>query len=230
MQDGARGQARGRPVPAARAEAQRCRAGYPAGDAGPARVHLRGPVAAAWPHSPSAPVPVPPRQPGYNKRLCAAACLTRQCIRVSAGDATVWTDDVWVVDSIQVECGRSRKTARRSDLAGWAEYGFAFALVPGPAAAPGLHPAGPARRLRPGRCDSRVRQELLRHGVRGDHASARITLLRPARTGESREWPAPSSTWSSKAATPRNFTRRPREGQMRSSSRRSASSLTCRSG
>jgi hypothetical protein len=40
---------------------------------------------------------------------------------------------------------------KRSDLAGWAEYGVLrqpFALVPGPAAAPGVHPAGPARRIR----------------------------------------------------------------------------------
>jgi hypothetical protein len=29
-----------------------------------------------------------------------------------------------VVDSTPVECGRSRETARRSDLAGWAEYGY----------------------------------------------------------------------------------------------------------
>jgi len=36
----------------------------------------------------------------------------------------VWTDDVWVVDSTPVECGRSRETALRSDLAGWAEYGY----------------------------------------------------------------------------------------------------------
>ena len=36
----------------------------------------------------------------------------------------LWTDDVWVVDSTPVECGRSRETARRSDLAGWAEYGY----------------------------------------------------------------------------------------------------------
>lgn len=36
----------------------------------------------------------------------------------------MWTDDVWVVDSTPVECGRSRETARRSDLAGWAEYGY----------------------------------------------------------------------------------------------------------
>ena len=36
----------------------------------------------------------------------------------------LWTDDVWVVDSTPVECGRSRETARRSDLAGWAQYGY----------------------------------------------------------------------------------------------------------
>jgi DDE family transposase len=36
----------------------------------------------------------------------------------------MWSDDVWVADSTPVECGRSRETARRSDLAGWAEYGY----------------------------------------------------------------------------------------------------------
>jgi hypothetical protein len=31
---------------------------------------------------------------------------------------------VWVVDSTPIECGRSRETVKRSDLAGWAEYGY----------------------------------------------------------------------------------------------------------
>ena len=31
---------------------------------------------------------------------------------------------MWVVDSTPVECARSRETVRRSDLAGWAEYGY----------------------------------------------------------------------------------------------------------
>lgn len=31
---------------------------------------------------------------------------------------------MWVADSTSVECGRSRETARRSDLAGWAQYGY----------------------------------------------------------------------------------------------------------
>ena len=46
------------------------------------------------------------------------------CIRVLAADTSVWADDVWVVDSTPVECGRSRETAKRSELAGWAEYGY----------------------------------------------------------------------------------------------------------
>ena len=29
-----------------------------------------------------------------------------------------------VVDSTPVECGRSRETVKRSDLAGWAQYGY----------------------------------------------------------------------------------------------------------
>ena len=33
-------------------------------------------------------------------------------------------DDVWIADSTPVECGRSRETAKRSDLAGFAEYGY----------------------------------------------------------------------------------------------------------
>jgi hypothetical protein len=41
-----------------------------------------------------------------------------------AADTTVWSDDVWVADSTPVECGRSRETVKRSDLAGWAEYGY----------------------------------------------------------------------------------------------------------
>jgi hypothetical protein len=68
--------------------------------------------------------PYLPQQPGYNKRLRGAAALIRDCIRVLAVDTSVWADDVWVVDSTPVECGRSRETARRSDLAGWAEYGY----------------------------------------------------------------------------------------------------------
>jgi hypothetical protein len=68
--------------------------------------------------------PYLPQQPGYNKRLRAAANLLRQVIAVLASDTTFWTDDVWVADSTPVECGRSRETTKRSALAGWAAYGY----------------------------------------------------------------------------------------------------------
>jgi hypothetical protein len=68
--------------------------------------------------------PYLPLQPGYNKRLRASAALIAVVIRVLAADTSLWADDVWVVDSTPVECGRFRETVRRSDLAGWAQYGY----------------------------------------------------------------------------------------------------------
>ena len=63
-------------------------------------------------------------QPGYNKRVRKAFVLFIRVIRMLAMDTTLWSDDVWVVDSTPVECGRSRETVRRSDAAGWAQYGY----------------------------------------------------------------------------------------------------------
>ncbi|WP_405678088.1 IS982 family transposase [Streptomyces sp. NBC_01511] len=68
--------------------------------------------------------PYLPQQPGYNKRLRKAAELIRRVTRALARDTTLWSDDVWVADSTPVECGRSRETVKRSDLAGWAQYGY----------------------------------------------------------------------------------------------------------
>ena len=77
-----------------------------------ARAHLRGMF------------PRLPQQPGYNKRMRALAATMTWLIAVLARDTSLWSDDVWIADSTPVECGRSRETARRSDLAGWAEYGY----------------------------------------------------------------------------------------------------------
>ena len=68
--------------------------------------------------------PYLPGQAGYNKRLRAAAGLIQALIRMLAADTSAWTDDTWVIDSTPVECGRSRPTAKRSELAGWAGYGY----------------------------------------------------------------------------------------------------------
>ncbi|GLY80519.1 IS982 family transposase [Actinoallomurus iriomotensis] len=68
--------------------------------------------------------PYLPEQPGYNKRLRGAAVMIKHVLRALATDTAFWRDDVWVIDSTPVECGRSRETAKRSDLAGWAQYGY----------------------------------------------------------------------------------------------------------
>jgi len=65
-----------------------------------------------------------PTQSGYNKRVRAAAGVLRAVIGHLVARTSCSADDVWVVDSTPVECGRSRETAKRSDLAGWAEYGY----------------------------------------------------------------------------------------------------------
>jgi hypothetical protein len=68
--------------------------------------------------------PYVPQQPGYNKRLRAARGLVQHCVRALASSTALWSDDVWLVDSTPVECARSRETVKRSDLAGWAQYGY----------------------------------------------------------------------------------------------------------
>ncbi len=68
--------------------------------------------------------PYLPQQSGYNKRLRRLADTLRWLIGALARDTRLWADDVWVADSTPVECTRSREAAHRSDLAGWAEYGY----------------------------------------------------------------------------------------------------------
>jgi len=77
-----------------------------------ARAHLR----ALFPYL--------PQQSGYNKRLRKLAGTIGWLIGVLGRDTSVFTDDVWLADSTPVECARSRESARRSDLAGFAEYGY----------------------------------------------------------------------------------------------------------
>lgn len=61
--------------------------------------------------------PYLPQQSGYNKRLRNAAGLMRSVNRTLATTTSVWSDDVWVVHSTPVECGRS--PARPSNAPTW---------------------------------------------------------------------------------------------------------------
>jgi Transposase DDE domain len=69
-------------------------------------------------------VPYLPLQPGYNKRLRKLAGTIGWLIGMLARDTSLFSDDVWVADSTPVECARSRETVQRSELAGFAEYGY----------------------------------------------------------------------------------------------------------
>lgn len=68
--------------------------------------------------------PYLPGQSGYNKRLKSALPLVKTMIRELAVDSDFWFDNHWITDSTPVPCGMSRPTVRRSNLAGWAGYGY----------------------------------------------------------------------------------------------------------
>lgn len=68
--------------------------------------------------------PFLPLQPGYNKRLRAALPQIKRVIRALARDSDFWHDTVWISDSTPVPCGMSRPTVKRSEVAGWANYGY----------------------------------------------------------------------------------------------------------
>jgi Transposase DDE domain len=68
--------------------------------------------------------PYVPKQSGYNKRLRRLApqicLLIAQLARISPS----FCDRLRLLDSTPVPCGASRETAKRSELAGWAAYGY----------------------------------------------------------------------------------------------------------
>jgi hypothetical protein len=68
--------------------------------------------------------PYLPQQPGYNKRLRALAPTIATVITELAVSSPSFCDNLRLMDSTPVPCGQSRETARRSELAGHAAYGW----------------------------------------------------------------------------------------------------------
>jgi hypothetical protein len=62
-------------------------------------------------------------QPEYNRRLRQLAWLLEAALRWLAQHTPATAERLRLVDGTPVVCGRSRRTATRSDLAGWAGYG-----------------------------------------------------------------------------------------------------------
>jgi hypothetical protein len=68
--------------------------------------------------------PYLPKQPGYNKRLRKLAPTIAGVITQLAVSSPSFSDGLRLLDSTPVPCGQSRETARRSELAGYASYGW----------------------------------------------------------------------------------------------------------
>ena len=64
------------------------------------------------------------RQPEYNTRLKTAAPLMETALRWLAGATPATAELLRLMDATPVPCGQSAVTARRSDLYGWAGYGY----------------------------------------------------------------------------------------------------------
>ncbi|MGI5258024.1 IS982 family transposase [Streptomyces angustmyceticus] len=65
-----------------------------------------------------------PQQSAYNKRLNAAGPLISQVIEALASQVPTWHDDLRLIDSTPLPCAAARETAKRSELAGHAGYGY----------------------------------------------------------------------------------------------------------
>ncbi len=74
--------------------------------------HLRG----MFPHVPG--------QSGWSKRLRALAGTMSWLITTVGRSTSVWDDALWPAGSTPIECARSRPTVKRSEPAGWAQYGY----------------------------------------------------------------------------------------------------------
>ncbi|MER5420867.1 hypothetical protein ABT356_13635 [Streptosporangium roseum] len=98
--------------------------------------------------------PCLPGRSGDGKRRRKASALVTRMIRMLGADTSLWSDDVWVADCTPVECGRSRETVKRSDLAGWTTYGY----WPGRGWVGRPCCGGPTTRLPPPRTGHRARQ------------------------------------------------------------------------
>jgi len=68
--------------------------------------------------------PYIPKQPGYNKRIRALAPRICLVINHLARISPSFGDRLRLLDSTPVPCGASRQTVKRSELAGWAAYGY----------------------------------------------------------------------------------------------------------
>jgi hypothetical protein len=68
--------------------------------------------------------PYLPQQSGYNKRIRKLAPQVVRLLNQLVFESPSYGDRLWLLDGTPIPCGQSRETARRSELAGYAAYGW----------------------------------------------------------------------------------------------------------
>jgi hypothetical protein len=100
-----------------------------------------------------------PQQPGYWKRRRRLVATIERLVAIFAAECPGARDDLVLIDSTPVECGRSVDTTRRSELAPWCANGY---------------------------CPSHSRRfwDMRLHGAFGADGTPRAWALAPANVGE----------------------------------------------
>jgi hypothetical protein len=65
-----------------------------------------------------------PKRPGFHKRRRKLAATIERLVGTFAAECPGAHDDLVLIDSTPVECGRSIETTRRSELAPWCAHGY----------------------------------------------------------------------------------------------------------
>ncbi len=68
-----------------------------------------------------------PGQSGYNKRVRALSPQITALLGCLARRSPSWCDGLRLIDATPIPCGQSRETVKRSELAGYAAYGYCAA-------------------------------------------------------------------------------------------------------
>jgi hypothetical protein len=110
--------------PGCRPRAVGRRAGLLGRGPGAARLSLRTPLAAGGPWPAGAPVPLRVWAGGRQPPAAPRGPLVAQILGALAVACPSWCDQWRLLDATPVPCGTSRETVKRSELAGWAGYGW----------------------------------------------------------------------------------------------------------
>src|SRR5918998_3955072 len=108
-------------------KAHRCRVGVPGAGPGVAGRAQRASLAADVLRPAGTPVSLPAQAAWLSQAVDRGGAADLSDHAVPGHAVPWWADDLRLIDATPVPCGRSRETVQRSELAGWANYGYCAA-------------------------------------------------------------------------------------------------------